>query len=104
MLGALIGLPEPSINIGFASHMELQHAHGRAWFHMPGTGLVAKPFVVDKPRLMKNATLDIVDQLFEQIVKLGVEPHSIEFVDDNYRYVYHYGNRRPVFKQRRLQP
>lgn len=104
MLGTIIGLPEPTINIGFSSHLGPEFAHGRAWLHEPGTGLVAKPFLVDKPKLMQNVTLDIIDQLFEQIIKLGLDPHKLEFIDGGNHVMYQYGIRRPVYKQRKLAP
>ncbi len=100
LLATLLGT---EINIGFVPNISPDKQHGIAWLKQPGKGMVSAPFTVDRPGLLDRPSFWIVDQLFEQITKLGFYPDKIELIAGDEYLVYEFGKVLPILRQRVLQ-
>lgn len=97
LLSTILGI---EINIGFVPNIAPEKQHGVAWIKEPGKGMASRPFMVDRPGLLENPSFWVVDQLFDQIAKLGYFPDKIELITgDEYR-VYEFGKVRPILRER----
>lgn len=100
LLSAILG---NEIHIGFVPNISPEKQHGVAWMNEPGKGMASHPFTVDRPYLLENPSFWVVDQLFDQISKLGFFPDKIEIITADEHRVYEFGKIRPILRQRVLQ-
>lgn len=99
---SFFGLFEPNINIGFVPDINPELQHGVAWMKIPGAGMEARPFTVDRPDHLNNPTAGIVHQMFHQIAKMGFFPDKIELIANDEYLVYEFGKSHPIIKQRAI--
>lgn len=88
------------INIGFVPDIAPDKQHGVAWMKEPGKGMISRAFTTDRPDLIATPSFWMVDQLFEQISKLGFFPDKIELISGDEYLVYEFGKIRPILRQR----
>lgn len=100
---SLFNLFDPQISIGFVPDMNPAKQHGVAWMKIPGDGVQKHPFTVDRPEMLVKPTFAIVDQLFQQIAKMGFFPDKIELVAEDEYLVYQFGKHQPIIRQRVVQ-
>ena len=92
-----------TINIGFVPDINPKYQHGVAWMKDAANGMFSKPFTVDRPDMLLTPTYYVVDQLFQQIAKLGFFPDKIELIANDEYLVYQFGKMNPILRQRVIQ-
>ncbi len=89
----------PSVQVGINPFMAKDQRHGVAWVEAEDGGVVPQGFMVDKPERLLNPTQTVIDDMFKQITRMGMQPAHLEIILNNRRRVYKYGERRPILVQ-----
>lgn len=92
----------PSISIGLNKEATEETRHGVANVRdLSGGDVMSIPFVVDKPKKLDHPTFFLIDSMYEQILKMGYEPVSLQFTNATDFLIFQCGRVRPTVKQRR---
>lgn len=102
MLLSLLGI-EPQINVGFVPDIAPANKAGVARFEVPGKGMVTSPFLIDKPEKLSRPSPDVINAIFDQILKMGFFPDKLEILSKDEYLVYAYGQSQPIVRQVRVE-
>lgn len=98
ILADIVGVDD-SIQVFMNPHMSEKHRQGVAFFETPN-GLAQMGFKVNRARLLNNPKPEVVNELFEQLLRMGLFPDHLEIHTQELRRVYHYGKDEPSLVQR----
>lgn len=95
------GIPTKEVEIGISNLPMGPNAHGI--IHNLGEQRVTQhSFVANKPKYLRQPNQEILDSLFNQARKFGLDPQFIEVTVDGYQKVYAPNRADPVFIQRSM--
>jgi hypothetical protein len=66
------------VQIGLSEDMGKDKRHGVAWVATTDGGMVARPFLADRPKLLVNPTDSIIRNMFYQVFKMGFNIKRLE--------------------------
>lgn len=95
-------IPRHEVRMGVtAQEMVKEKCHGMIWVTAADGGIVKRPFHVDKPHKLQKPSYKTVADMFWQVGKMGMMPHTLEImVDPVITYVYRYGHHEPLVIRR----
>jgi hypothetical protein len=97
----VFGIFEPQVQVSIFENTDPKKSHGNVWVKTPN-GLEMRRMVVDKPRHLKRHDADVIEGIYEQMEKMGLDVEHVEIRTRHVHRVYRHGSRRPQYDQRAL--